>query len=666
MSLRAGLAGLLGGCALAGTAFAAPPLADYGKLPTVEQLSLSPAGDKIAFLGSAGDQRRIVVKKVGGPGLFAINVGTLKPRSVIWLDEGHLLVEATTTLGERLDLESFQHYEATQSTIIDATTGKAANVFAGVKLIDPQTYGMFGSAMEGGVPYGYFAGLTLTGAGTGAIAFDSPEASATHSHTDLYKVNLDNGHPEMVSGGSEYHDLDWVVGPTGVIAGHSDYDHRSHEWRLYADPADTILISQAIDPVGDINLVGFGRTPDTLLVQRPTADGSEYVYIEYPAKVGASGTVLFKDQGVRGLLWDPATHLLMGAETNDDNPQTVMLDPVLQAKFDKIKRALGGEIVTLVSTTAALDRMIIKAQGPGDSGTYFLVDYAAGKIEAMGWEYPTILQGDVAVTRTITYKAADGLELEGVLTLPLGREAKNAPLVVLPHGGPAGHDYIRFDWWAQALASRGYVVFQPNFRGSDRFGKAFTDAGDGQWGRKMQTDISDGVAELARQGIVDPKRACIVGASYGGYAALAGVTVQQGLYRCAVAVGGVSDLNDMLAWDSKRYGSTSEAMRIERKQLGVRGDGDGGLNAYSPRRLAAKADAPILLIYGKDDTVVSTDQSRYMADALRHAGKPVEVLQLPAEDHWLSKASTRTAMLEASVAFVQKNNPPDAAAVAAK
>ena len=181
----------------------------------------------------------------------------------------------------------------------------------------------------------------------------------------------------------------------------------------------------------------------------------------------------------------------------------------------------------------------------------------------------------------------------------------------------------------------------------------------------METDISDGVADLARQGIVDPKRACIVGGSYGGYAALAGVTVQQGLYRCAVSVGGISDLNDFLAWNSKRYGS-DEDMRVWRKRLGVRGDGDASLSAVSPRHLAARADAPILLIYGRDDSVVSINQSRDFAAALRGAGKPVEVLQLPAEDHNLSRATTRTAMMEASVAFIEKNNPPDTAAVAAK
>ena len=168
-SLRSGLAGLLCSCAFAGAAVAAPPVADYGKLPLVEQLSLSPAGDKIAFLQSAGDTRRFIVKKVGGPGLFAVNVGELKPRSVGWMGNDHVLIEASTTLGDRLDLESFQHYEATQSTIVDATTGKAANVFAGYKLINPQTYGAYRSTIEGGKPYGYFAGLTLIGAGSGAV-----------------------------------------------------------------------------------------------------------------------------------------------------------------------------------------------------------------------------------------------------------------------------------------------------------------------------------------------------------------------------------------------------------------------------------------------------------------------------------------------------------------
>ena len=220
---------------------------------------------------------------------------------------------------------------------------------------------------------------------------------------------------------------------------------------------------------------------------------------------------------------------------------------------------------------------------------------------------------------------------------------------MLPHGGPAAHDDAGFDWCAQAFASRGYAVWQPNIRGSDGFGTALRNAGFGEWGRKMQTDISDGVAELVRQGLVDGHRACIVGGSYRGNAALAGVTVQQGLHRCAVSVAGVADLSAMLLWENGRY--QSDALRYWRRFMGAKG-----------RRDAARADAPILLIHGKDDTVVPIEQSKAMQRALERAHKPVKLIQLESEDHWLSHEQTRIGMLEAALAFVQRYNPPQAAA----
>ncbi|MEI9984601.1 MAG: prolyl oligopeptidase family serine peptidase [Aliidongia sp.] len=147
---------------------------------------------------------------------------------------------------------------------------------------------------------------------------------------------------------------------------------------------------------------------------------------------------------------------------------------------------------------------------------------------------------------------------------------------------PAARDYLEFDWWAQAFASRGYVVFQPNFRGSTGYGTPFLRAGDGEWGRKMQTDISDGVAELVKQSIVDAKRACIVGGSYGGYAALAGVTVQHGLYRCAVSVGGVTDLNDLVDWTVSRSNRYSVSVKYLQRELGTESFDDVALDALSP------------------------------------------------------------------------------------
>ena len=227
------------------------------------------------------------------------------------------------------------------------------------------------------------------------------------------------------------------------------------------------------------------------------------------------------------------------------------------------------------------------------------------------------------------------------------------PVILLPHGGPTSHDEETFDWWAQAFAALGYAVFQPNFRGSTNRDVAFKRAGHGEWGRKMQTDVSDGLAHLASQGIVDPKRACIVGASYGGYAALAGITVQQGLYRCAVSVAGVSDLSMMVSTDIVESGSDPTLKRNLKAEIGS----GRKLKDVSPLRLAAKADAPVLLIHGKDDTVVPYRQSAVMADALKDAGKPHELVTLNGEDHWLSKSDTRMKMLQATVDFVKKHNP---------
>jgi dipeptidyl aminopeptidase/acylaminoacyl peptidase len=255
----------------------------------------------------------------------------------------------------------------------------------------------------------------------------------------------------------------------------------------------------------------------------------------------------------------------------------------------------------------------------------------------------------------VSYKAADGLEMEGVLTLPLGREAKGLPLVVMPHGGPIVEgDRATFDWWAQAFASRGYAVFQPNYRGTLGYGDAFRKAADGQFGRKMQTDISDGVEALAKAGTVDPKRVCIVGASYGGYAALAGVTLQQGLYRCAVAVAGVADMRKMLSDVRDSGGPDRRALDFWRGLSSAKSE---DLDAISPARFAAKADAPVLLVHGENDTVVPIEQSQLMERALRQAGKPVELVTMPGEDHWLSVAATRQAMLDKVVAFVEKQNP---------
>ena len=304
--------------------------------------------------------------------------------------------------------------------------------------------------------------------------------------------------------------------------------------------------------------------------------------------------------------------------------------------------------------------MVLHLDSPTEGPGYALVDLTTHSSQWLGSEHPGLESADISPVQPVRFKAADGLPITGYLTLPRGRDAKNLPLVVFPHGGPAARDEPGNDWWAQAMASRGYAVLQVNYRGSEGFGRQFLEAGFGEWGRKMQTDLSDGVRYLAAQGIVDPKRVCIVGASYGGYAALAGATLDQGVYRCAVDVSGPAELAKLVAWGKERDGDEGVAVqRYWLRYMGVSALSDPRLAAISPAEQAAKVSIPILIIHGKDDTVVPFEQSQMMADALAKAGKPYQFVVLNHEDHWLSRGDTRLQMLQATVDFLQKNNPPD-------
>jgi dipeptidyl aminopeptidase/acylaminoacyl peptidase len=311
--------------------------------------------------------------------------------------------------------------------------------------------------------------------------------------------------------------------------------------------------------------------------------------------------------------------------------------------------------VSLVSWSDNRRRLIVRVDSPTDVPGYAFVDLETKKADWIGPEYE-LQTNDIAPMRAITYRAADGMELNGYLTVPRGKVEKGLPLVVLPHGGPESRDTLGFDYWSQALASRGYAVLQVNFRGSSGFGHAYHEAGYGQWGRKMQTDLSDGVRWLAAQGVIDPKRVCIVGGSYGGYAALAGATLDPEPYRCAASVNGVSDLRRMVAYSRSRGAEWSQ--RYWTRFMGAEDQGDPILRDLSPAAQAAKAKIPVLLVHGRDDTVVPLEQSRVMAEALEKAGKPAELVILKGDDHWLSRGETRLQMLRAVVDFLEKHNPP--------
>ena len=618
---------------------AAPPVEAYGRLPGVSNLSLSPSGKRAAFLVSNASGRRIAVQEVDGKVLATLDPGDLKLADIAWAGDDFLLVTTSATINLAVDWGRKHELERVQ--VVDLRTLKTIIVFGQSPKDSTVVEGAYGVAQKGGRWYGYFGGASLGGGG----------------NLDLYEVDLATGAAHVTAEGGE-RSHNWVVGPDGKVIAHTEYDQSTGNWRLLVGPTSggrEVMARRT--PLHEMGLIGQGRVLGSVLVVDGVGD--ELVYEEVALADGKAQPLL-TGETVTAMIFDQGSGLLLGAQVRGP-AGAVLFDPAREAKVRGAFKAFPGRRAQLLAYDPSFDEMIVMTDGGDDAGTYWYVDIPGHKALPLGTARPDLPSAEVGLTRMVPYKAADGLEMEGVLTLPRGREAKGLPLVVMPHGGPLGErDDIGFDWWAQAYASRGYAVFQPNYRGSGGYGRDFERKGYGEWGRKMLSDMSDGVAALAAEGVVDPKRACIVGGSYGGYAALAGVTLQHGLYRCAVAVAGVADMPALRRWDLDRQGEgDNEMQRAWRTAIQGEGKDEPSLAAISPARLAGRADSPVLLVHGTDDTVVPIEQSRKMESALKAAGKSVTLIVIKGQDHWLTNEDGRVQMLKAAVDFVLKNDPPN-------
>ena len=635
--------------AVTGPALAAgepAPLSSYGALPDVEDAAISPSGNNIAILLTQSGARQLVIL---GPDLKLIRrmgVGEAKVRDFDWIGDDQLLLITSQTE----DLRGFTTDKAEFSVarIIPVTyEGEVETVFGknrdlvntvsgdyGVRLIDGQYVAFFG-ALE----------LARTGMNTNLAKY-----SWKHGRPYLYRVDTRTNRATKVSNSARENEYrDWVVGPDGTVAATLDVNRTDGDWELKSGSNE--VIAKGTEQGGRVGLVGLGYDGTSVIYSARDEDNIAHWY-EVPL-AGGESRLFLDDVDVDRLYWDEKTGFLTGYLDQEKGP--VFRNPAYGKTAASIRAAFADYDMRMVDWTPDFKKVLVRTSGNRDSGSWYVVDLSTGEAKAIAYERQALTPDLVGETSIFEYSASDGLEMDGILTLPPGREAKGLPLVMLPHGGPHAHDTEGFDWWAQAFAARGYAVFQPNFRGSTNRNQAFKLAGYGQWGRKMQTDLSDGMAALAEQGIIDTSRACIVGASYGGYAALAGVTLQQGLYKCAVAVAPVSDISAMFSEDYRASGQRRITKRALMDQLGPK----DGWDDASPRRFAGRADAPVLLIHGKDDTVVPYSHSHKMADALKDAGKPYELVTLEGEDHWLSLSSTRLQMLEAAVGFVEKHNPAD-------
>jgi dipeptidyl aminopeptidase/acylaminoacyl peptidase len=471
----------------------------------------------------------------------------------------------------------------------------------------------------------------------------------------LYRIDLDTGVTRIVSSEHDTDAYDWAIDTNGNVVAQAEYKNNAQHWKL------KLLGSGRSDPVIDVSapidlpeIAGLAEGGSAVLISMPQVDGTRE-YQQVSLNDGKIAPWQHGDADFRRVVTGARSDRVEAESRVFDKTDYHFFDSRADVVWRSIKAAFTGATnLDLVDWSDDWNTVVVHVFGPEYGDVYAAVDMTTHNASPIGPGYDGI--DAIAPVKWIDYRAVDGRTIHAYLTMPLNREAKNLPLVVLPHGGPYMRDDPGFDWLSQALASRGYVVLQPQFRGSFGFGHDWFAAGFGEVGRKMQSDLSDGVRALAAQGLIDPKRVCIVGHGYGGYAAMAGATLESGVYRCAVSVAGMSnpraDLQDM-------HWSSNPGARFWDRFLGVSGPDDPKLDAISPIKHVDKVTTPILLIHGHDDTVEEFWQSGDMADALKSARKKVELVELEGEDHWLSKSETRLQMLTAVVRFLEANNPPN-------
>jgi dipeptidyl aminopeptidase/acylaminoacyl peptidase len=349
-----------------------------------------------------------------------------------------------------------------------------------------------------------------------------------------------------------------------------------------------------------------------------------------------------------------ATDELVGTVYFDDRKRNYWKDRGFEADFLFLRSKFPNREVGLADMSGDDGRWLVMISGDTDPGTYYLFDRGTKEVTKFGALRPDLPQEKLAPMMPVRYRSSDGLEIPGYLTLPYGKEAKNLPLLVMPHGGPWARDYWGYNGTAQFFANRGLAVLQPNFRQSTGYGKKFYAAGRHEWGDKMQDDLTWGVKDLISKGVVDPKRVAIYGGSYGGYAALAGLAFTPEVYAAGASFVGPSNLFTLLNsippyWESVRRQfdyfvgdpkSPEDAERMKRQ---------------SPLFSVEKMRAPLMVVQGANDPRVKQAESDQIVQAYRKRGQAVEYLVAADEGHGFARPDNRLAAMLALERFLHRH-----------
>jgi dipeptidyl aminopeptidase/acylaminoacyl peptidase len=649
----------------ASVATAAPSPEVFGTLPAVQSVRMSPSGKYFSATMNVNGQPSVRVydsetmQQVGG-------VGANKQQtigSVRWRTDDRLVVSVIEVV-EYSDYIVRDKSETGGTNVcqILSVSRDGKNV---IQIKPPGKFKNFPSCAF--VGWGAEPNTMIIANQRAGANRTGSRAGADDDVPALFLANLLTGETRLIDEVAYRGTSGWFVDRTGAVrlrydagVGEGIVNARlagSTEWReVLRVPAGENIGPYTGNYSRDVELITF-------------ADDLNKVYVKYwPGDRAAIGLLDLQTSNISMVYADPKYDMttilgvreegVAGVFVERDVPTQIFFDQKLKSIQSNLLATYPGHIVQIVSASDNLGKVAVYIEGPqAPGGAYQVLDTVKNEAATVSRAYPTLDNASLGQKRYITYKTRDGETISAYLTLPNGSSGRGLPAVVVPHGGPEARDSGYFEYLSQFLASRGYAVLQPQYRGSDGYGIKFAFAGRRQWGRRMQDDVSDGVKHLIANGTVDANRVCIAGWSYGGYAALAGATLTPELYRCVIAGAGPSDLVEMLIWSRRYAGGKEGSIRYWRRHIGDPTADKASIDAVSPAKLADRVRAPILLIHGELDNVVPIKQSEIMADALKAAGKPYEFTRLANENHNITFQSTRIKTLQAMDAFLAKHNP---------
>jgi dipeptidyl aminopeptidase/acylaminoacyl peptidase len=423
------------------------------------------------------------------------------------------------------------------------------------------------------------------------------------------------------------------------------------DWKLFRK-----VRRNELEQLADLEFVA--PTPDPGVILMLSLDeGADMPSIrKFDTRTMTVGDVVAENRTrqIGGVFTDEAATAL-GVSLSDDRTNYTFFDPKLAAHYKGVNAYFANECsVRPFDVSNDHKRFIFSVSGPRQPGAFWLYDVDKKSLKLLGEKRPWLTEKRLAPMTVLSIKTRDGGAITAYLTTPIAPARGPRPLVVLPHGGPEARDRLDFDLFAQTFAAQGWLVLQPNFRGSGGYGKAFANQGRRHWGDLMQEDVEDSVDHVIAAGLADPAKVAICGASYGGYAALMGAVRKPDLYKAVVSIAGDADLNETLAFSRLEDGPESRTYEYWVATIGDPKTDKAMLDKASPALRAAEFKAPVLLIHGTEDTIVTPRQSRLMDKALKDAGKSSELIEMKGVGHRGWTEANWKMLLEKSVAHIQK------------